>query len=237
MKRILIPVAVIAAVLFLWYNAARNEGDGVVLILLYHTFTDGEMADPDIYTTGKKFEGDIQTLLDSGFQSLSLYAYHEEGYDANGRYFVITFDDGYLTNYETAFPILQRLNCYADIFINTDNESMEHHFSFAQAREMEGSGLVAIHSHFPVHERAVAYELDEFTRLLEESYDTLARELGARRHRFFAYPYGSHSRETFDAAKSCGVALQFVQDPLFDDPGLIVRANVGYDTDIASLAP
>jgi peptidoglycan/xylan/chitin deacetylase (PgdA/CDA1 family) len=244
-KRILSIGILIAAVLIiilsallLWrIFAAPEEGDGVVLILLYHTFADGEVTDPGVYTTAEKFEEDIQTLLGFGLRSLSLYDFYEGNYDPNGRYLIITFDDGYLTNYEVAFPILQRLNCYADIFKNTDNDYMEHHFSYAQAREMEASGLVAIHSHFPVHERVTEYEADEFIRLLNGSFDTLERELGARKYRFFAYPYGNHSRETFDAAKANGVDLQFVQTPLFDAPGLIVRVNVDYGTDITLLVP
>ena len=229
--------AAILTAFLLWKNAAPGEGDGFVVILLYHTFTDGEITDPDLYTTAEKFEQDIQTLLDMGLRPLSLYDWHEGNYKPNGRYFTVTFDDGYLTNYEIAFPILKRLGCYADIFINTDNVYMEHHFSYGQAREMEESGLVAVHSHFPVHERATEYAPGEFIRLLEQSFDTLERELGARKHRFFAYPYGSHSRETFDAAASAGVDLQFVQDKLFDAPGLAVRINVAYGADVAPLIP
>jgi len=230
-------LAAILGVWLLWHhkNAAPDDGDGVVLILLYHTFTDGEVTDGSVFTTAEKFERDIQTLLDVGLTSLSLVDYAAGDYDRDKRYFAVTFDDGYLTNYETAFPILQKLGVKADIFINTDNEFMEHHFSYEQAREMETSGLIAVHSHFPVHEPASSYPVDEFTRLLENSFETLERELGVRPYKLFAYVAGDYTRETYDAAVGAGVDLQFVQKKLFDAPGLTLRINVAYDTDMTKL--
>jgi peptidoglycan/xylan/chitin deacetylase (PgdA/CDA1 family) len=233
---ILAGITVIIAVLLFEKTAFPKPGDDGVLILLYHTFTEGEVTEPSLYTTAEKFEQDLQTLLDLGFVSLSLYDYADGSFDPDGRYFAVTFDDGYLTNYETAFPILQKLNCYADIFKNTDNEYMDHHFSYGQAREMEAGGLIAVHSHFPVHEPAASYEPEEFARLLERSFDTLERELGPRRHRLFAYVGGDYNRATYNAAEAAGVKLQFVQTQKFNAQGLALRVNISYDTDMAALA-
>jgi peptidoglycan/xylan/chitin deacetylase (PgdA/CDA1 family) len=214
------------------------EDGGVVLVLLYHTFADDEesMPDPKLFTTAEKFEHDLQSLLDLGMQPLCLYDYAEGGYERGGRYFAVTFDDGYLSNYEVAFPILKKLNIPAVIFKNTDNYYMEHHFCWEQAREMEAGGLVSIQSHLPFHAPATEYEPGLFVQRLNESFDTLEEELGPRRHRLFAYPYGHYNRETYDAAAAQGVALQFVQELHFDSPGLVFRVNIAYDTDVAGLA-
>jgi peptidoglycan/xylan/chitin deacetylase (PgdA/CDA1 family) len=70
----------------------------------------------------------------------------------------ITFDDGYLSNYTLAFPILRTYNMKAPVFIigvsvGETGESKDTgrpiipHFSYAQAREMAASGLVSIQSH------------------------------------------------------------------------------------------
>jgi peptidoglycan/xylan/chitin deacetylase (PgdA/CDA1 family) len=228
-------VLLLAAVLLLVTFLTDGPEDGFVLVLLYHTFSEEPVSDPSLFTTAEKFEKDIQTLLDAGLNPLSLYDYYEGSFDRGGRrYFAVTFDDGYLTNYEVAFPILQKLGVPATIFRNTDSAHFDHHFSYEQAREMEESGLISIQSHLPVHIRATELEIDEFIRELERSFDTLEAELGPRSHRLFAYPYGHYDRETYEAAAEI-VALQFVQTLHFEAPGLVKRFNIAFNADIKEI--
>ena len=217
-------------------TAAPKTGGGDLLVLLYHTFSDQPEQDPGLYTTAEKFERDIQALLEGGLESISLYDYADGSYDPERRYFAITFDDGYLSNYQVAFPILQRLGCYADIFKNTANDYLDHHFSYDQAREMEESGLISIHSHLPDHViHPSEYPIEEFTLLLRQSFETLERELGPRRHRLFAPPFGDYTQKTYNAAAGENVKLQFVQERHFDAPDLILRINIAHHTDITRL--
>jgi peptidoglycan/xylan/chitin deacetylase (PgdA/CDA1 family) len=229
-------IAVVSAALFFRHNPSVSDAwNGNVLVLLYHTFSEEPVPDPALFTTAEKFERDITILLENGLRSLSAYDFAEGNYSPDGRYFIITLDDGYLTNYEVAFPILKKLNCHAVIFKNTDNDYMEHHFCYEQSREMEASGLISVQSHLPLHEYATRYEPDEFVRQLNKSFDTLERELGERRFRLFAYPYGDYNLELFQAAEAQGVALQFVQTRLFDAPGLVMRVNISFSTNIEEL--
>lgn len=216
------------------------EPRGNTVVLMYHTFLSGDEVpetNRDIYTNAVKVEDDIKTLLGLGYKPISLNNLYENKNDADSRYFAITFDDGYLTNYSIAYPILLKYNCYADIFINTDNEYMEHHFSFEQALEMEESGLVTVHSHFPDHENVCDYAAGDFESELNRSFDTLTANLGERQYRFFSYPFGAYNAATLKSARKADVKLQFVQGLAADinDGDVIVRTNVSYDADIKKL--
>ena len=70
---------------------------------------------------------------------------------------VITFDDGYRSNYTLAYPILQKYSMKATIFAIGVSFGTDHykdtdyaitpHFGAAEAAEMTASGLISIQSH------------------------------------------------------------------------------------------
>jgi peptidoglycan/xylan/chitin deacetylase (PgdA/CDA1 family) len=77
---------------------------------------------PGMYVTEKVFNKQIY-FLQSHFQIISflefLQRWHNNEWDANKRYCVITFDDGWRDNYAHAYPILERYQVPATIFLTT----------------------------------------------------------------------------------------------------------------------
>ena len=78
---------------------------------------------------------------------------------------IVTFDDGYSSFYELAFPILKELSIQATVFpigvsVGKDTYkdtgiSIIPHFNWQQAQEMASSGLVSIQSHsYDMHQWA-----------------------------------------------------------------------------------
>lgn len=160
-----------------------------VTILLYHHFINEEPLEPYYYTTVSKdkFDNDLKKLLKKGYKSLSLENYYLNKYDKNKKYFVLTFDDGYLSNYKIAFEVLKKYNVNADIFVCTDNVNLEKSFNLIQAKEMEDSGLVKIYSHYPVHIDVTKVSSTEYTSMLKKSIETLESVLNKKDFYFFAY--------------------------------------------------
>ncbi len=141
-------------------------------ILTFHSVTENPTENTMI--SPLKFEEDIKYLYDNGFTSISfddLYKYVYNGIELPKKPILITFDDGYLNNYESAFPILKKYNFKATIFTignligskdyykNTNNK-LRPHFSFDEAKEMVDSGLIDIQSHSYDMHQWKEFELD-----------------------------------------------------------------------------
>lgn len=89
---------------FMYHHINTNKGDMVTVV-------------PDI------FEAQMRFLAEAGYQTLSadeLIKSISGNMEAVKKAVAITFDDGYLDNYQYAFPILKRYNIRAIIFIVVD---------------------------------------------------------------------------------------------------------------------
>jgi peptidoglycan/xylan/chitin deacetylase (PgdA/CDA1 family) len=90
----------------------------------------------------------------------------------------ITFDDGHLSNYEVAFPLLKRHGLRAEFYINTATVDTENFMTWEQLAEMNESGM-SIQSHGHTHsyfsdmsEQQIELELETSKRLIEEKLNS-----------------------------------------------------------------
>ena len=130
-----------------------------VPVLMYHHIS--EKGNDSTEISLETFEAQIAALAEAGYTAVfpdDLAAYVREGKELPEKPIVITFDDGYLSNYEYAYPILKKYGMVATIFvIGSTVGDTEHykdtdypitpHFSYAQAKEMVDSGVISIQSH------------------------------------------------------------------------------------------
>lgn len=137
-----------------------------VPILMYHHFA--KEGDDATVITPETFRAQLEAIRDAGYTAVSmqeLYDYVYYGTQLPEKPFCITIDDGYLSNYEIAYPILQELGMKATIFSigfsfgasvykDTDH-AITPHFDFDQAAEMMDSGLISIQCHtYDMHQWA-----------------------------------------------------------------------------------
>ncbi|WP_432662835.1 polysaccharide deacetylase family protein [Wukongibacter baidiensis] len=113
----------------------------------------------------QKFKEDMLSLKQAGFNTIffkDLVNYNEGLQTLPDKPIVITFDDGYLSNYKYAYPILKDLNMKATISVigksvghpgyEGKDKKIFPHFTWKQAREMYDSGYIDIQSHsFDMH--------------------------------------------------------------------------------------
>lgn len=219
-KKLLIFIFIILLVIFLiifFLKPARKNID--IPILLYHDFTlKLPDEDPDGFNyinTPESFEENIKTLLGNGYTFLSfkdLNDAYQNKKDLPSKPILITFDDGYSSNYDYIFPILKKYNVKASIFIVTGNIGKtidgKTYLTWEQCKTMQDSNLVEIFSHSSKHvfyDKLPVYELQKD---VEESYKAIEKHLGKQELKVFAYPYGAYTKESVLALKLNGIDMQ-----------------------------
>lgn len=123
------------------------------------------------------------------------------------RRVAITFDDAYADFYSNAFPILQRNNLPATVFVPTGYIECRQtllrasgfpyekpHLTWEQMRELQASGLATFGSHSHTHGDAVQ-SAASFAEDVRRSIETLTEQLG-KRPAYFAYPFGVRNANT-----------------------------------------
>lgn len=220
--------AIICRAISLHFNAPEVGESVTVPILLYHHISDRP---GDI--TLQKFREDMENLAKAGYTAVfleDLQIFIEEGTQLPEKPVVITFDDGYLSNYQYAWPVLKELGMKGDIAVigwsagldrDKDDQEIIPHFSWEQASEMVSSGAIRIHPHsYDMHEFSSDADVSRVgvLRRPDESYgeyiaafvedlkkvgSMIRLKLGYSSN-VFVYPYGESSPMTEKLLESFG---------------------------------
>lgn len=222
---------------------SQEEISTQVPILMYHHLsedvTNSEMVSPE------QFEAHIRALSEAGYTSVSfdeLQAYVLRGEPLPEKPVVITFDDGYESNYTLAYPILQKYSMKATIFAIGVSFGKDHykdtdyaitpHFGAAEAAEMTASGLISIQSHtydmhqWPPYESGSAVrenilplpdESEEaYVQALTEDFTrsrALLEDAAGQPVDVLAYPAGQYSTLAQVTLQSLGVHVTLSTNP------------------------
>lgn len=178
-------------------------------ILMYHDFVEGDGADCNDWTLPiSRFREDLQWLSDHGYTAV-LPSQLAAGEPLPQRAVMITFDDGYESNYRLALPVLREFNVGAviSLIVNHIDHQDPGWLTWDMCREMSETGLVEFGSHtYEFHagqgilrregERRKAYEARIFPDI-EKSISMIQSEVG-NEVIFFAYPHGTTDKWASD---------------------------------------
>lgn len=215
---VVIIIVIVGIYIFNIYKSHQRPNIKIP-ILLYHDFvTAVPDSDPDNFNyinTPQSFEENIKILLEEGYTVISMEQLNE-AYKGNielpSKPILITFDDGYYSNYEYIYPILQKYNVKASIFVITDKVGKEidgiKYLGWDECLEMQNSGLVEIFSHSKKHVFYNKLPIREIRDDVKESYEIIEKHLGKKDLKVFAYPYGAYTNDTVRTLKNNGIDFQ-----------------------------
>lgn len=245
-------------------DAMLNEVE--IPIVMYHHIEPDESLLNDFIVTQNKLEEDLKKIRSLGYNTISYEELHDfvnNGTHLPEKPIIITFDDGYESNYKYLYPLLKKYNMKATIAIignmvgkdMYDNKSTYKHFSYDEAKEMYNSGLVEIQTHtynlHNINERIgvrmkEGEEEETYKKLFYEDIETAKRELEenvGNKSFVFTYPYGAYDELTEAILKELGFEITVTTDSgtniikRGDQESLLKlkRYNITNSTDIAEL--
>lgn len=110
------------------------------------------------------------------------------------------------------YTILKKYNVKASIFVVTDKIGKEidgkKYLGWKECLEMQDSGLVEIFSHSKKHVFYDKHPVREIRDDVAISYKAIEENLGKKKLKVFAYPYGAYTKETVWALKINGIDMQ-----------------------------
>jgi len=188
---------------------------GGVGVLMYHMITDELRGTrlPKLRVSPRRFMSQLRWLKRRGYTTLTL----SEALTAPSlppRSVVITFDDGYLDFFTTAWPILRIMGMTATVFVvagcvgrtnewdEPKGEPAEPLMDESQLRQLADEGI-EIASHTLTHPDLTTLDDAGVRRELTES-KALLEEITGREIKCVSYPYGNADRRVISAARAAG---------------------------------
>jgi peptidoglycan/xylan/chitin deacetylase (PgdA/CDA1 family) len=115
---------------------------------------------------------------------------------------LLTFDDGHLSNYTLAYPLLREHGCDADFFVNPERVGKSGYASWPQLREMAEGGM-SIQSHSFSHRYLTSLSPDALREELSRSKSEIEQHVG-QPVTLLAPPGGRMPRGLGDLARTLG---------------------------------
>lgn len=176
-----------------------------VPILMYH-YVSTPPEDANNYRIDLSIEPDALReqfvyLAENGFTSISLYDLSLAIANKKAlpeKPIILTFDDGYLDNYENAYPLLEEFGFTGTFFIITDfaDQNNPNHMSWDMLRELFAAGH-SIENHTLSHPDLSQMTRDGMYGQIERSQRAIADQIG-HTPQYLCYPAGRYNETTIE---------------------------------------
>lgn len=239
----LVSCAVICCMMLISFGTCE-AADTKLPILMYHDLTDDPAKTNSMTITGERFRMDMEFLQQFGYTALlpaDLIDIRNGVRQMPDKPVMVTFDDGYRSNYTIAYPVLQQTGMKAVIAVIAYNMQQSgsalpdrHSLTWDEIAEMSQSGMIEIGSHtYNLHNpqykgNSSPNGIDGVQRLAGETQSGYYARVGADMNmalsmitqytgqaqvNYFSYPFGAYDQYMQQLLDDAGVSVSTLTNP------------------------
>ena len=188
---------------------AKTFNDYGLISIMYHRFNENKYPSTNIQLD--VFKEQLKIIENEGIRFIHPKKFKENISKNKGeRKILLTIDDGLLSFYQNAWPILREKKIPFILFVNTREVGSFNYMDWDQILELHAADQVEIGNHSHSHE----YLVDEIPETIRDdilkSIKIFNEKLG-RNSNFFSYPFGEYSLEFKKIIKDLGFEFAFGQ--------------------------
>ena len=193
----------------LFASNSNNFEDYGLISIMYHRFNESKYPSTNIQL--EVFKDQLKIINEEGIKFI-----HPKDFlknitsDKTIRKVLLTIDDGLLSFYNNAWPILKEKKIPFILFVNTREVGAYNYMNWEQIIELHESDLVEIGNHSHSHEYLVDETPDTIKNDIQKSIEIFEKKLG-KNSIFFSYPFGEYSLEFKKIIKDLGFKYAFGQ--------------------------
>ena len=187
----------------------HNFDDFGLISIMYHRFDESKYPSTNIQID--VFEKQLDIISSEGIKFIHPKDFKKNLYEnKKDRKILFTVDDGLLSFYKNAWPILKERKIPFILFVNTREVGSFNYMNWDQILELHKSENVEIGNHSHSHEYLVDENSDFIKEDILKSIDIFKKKLGTNSD-FFSYPFGEYSLEFKKIIKDLGFLYAFGQ--------------------------
>ena len=186
-----------------------NIEDFGLISLMYHRFEENKYPSTNIKIAA--FKNHLEILRKSNIKFINPKDFEKEISDnKKQRKILLTIDDGFLSFYNNAWPLLKKNKIPFILFVSTREIGSSNYMNWDQIKEISKENFVEIGNHSHTHEYLVDEDNDVIKADIQKSIKIFNEKLG-KNSEFFSYPFGEYSEDFKNIIKTLGFKYAFGQ--------------------------
>ena len=174
----------------------KLKNNRYINVIYYHDVVLGE-GDSYMRMNVNKFKQQMRAIKQAGYQTLLFSDLDkQENMDYKGNTLLITFDDGWLSNYTIVFDIMKELELKYNVFLAAGlMDADPQYLTWSMVEEMAASNICGFGAHTFDHVSMFDAKEDSLDRQVQKTNCLIEKHAGYY-PKDFCYPYGQYTKES-----------------------------------------